>query len=48
MFVSAFFSSPLLWRLVGGFAVGTVLTFGLSAVGQPTPPPGGTMLELRS
>ena len=34
--------------MVGGFAVGTVLTLGLNLAGDPPPPPSGTMLEVRS
>ena len=33
--------SPILWRLVGGFAFGTALTWGLAIVGDPAPMPQG-------
>ncbi len=46
--MSVFFSSPLLWRMLGGFAVGTVLTLGLGVVGEPAAPPSGVTLEVQS
>ena len=35
--------SPLLWRLVGGFAVGTAMTFGLAAQDGAPPSPGAAV-----
>ena len=41
-------SSPLLWRVIGGFAFGTILTLGLGTLGHAPPPSTGVQLEVRS
>ncbi len=41
-------ASPLLWRVLGGFAFGTILTLGLGALGDAPPPPTGVQMELAS
>lgn len=40
--------SPVLWRVLGGFAVGTLLTFGLSVGHEGALVPYGTTMELSS
>ena len=40
--------SPTLWRLLGGFAVGAVMTLGLSVGQDPAPTYEGTTLEVMS
>ena len=41
-------SSPLLWRVLGGFAFGTALTLGLGTLGDAPQPLTGVQVELTS
>lgn len=46
--MSQLLHSPFLWRIVGGFVFGSVLTLGLGTLGETPPPSTGATVELSS